>query len=240
MGVNDPYEIIRVDGVKLDRMTAQAVSQMETRLGRQLRIMQGSYNQGGVAASAGTHDGGGAVDLSAADWERTVRVGRDVGFAMWRRTPAEGPWGEHIHGILIGNVKASAGAKRQVVQYKAGLNGLASRRRDPFPYRPNPIKNFIFRLVPTYGISLAATRVDFINALEGGRNPSRFRGKVIQRLLNRKNGEKLLVDGIIGRQTVAAWYRWETRVGGSDVRPRVPDQKSLSILFRNTIFFVKK
>ena len=50
-------------GVTLDQPTIDALLVAESILGYQLSFAQGSYNAGGVAASVGTHDGGGAVDV---------------------------------------------------------------------------------------------------------------------------------------------------------------------------------
>jgi hypothetical protein len=53
----------------VDRMTAQALDKAARRLGYPLTIVQGSYHRG-VGASAGTHDGGGVVDLAPWDADR--------------------------------------------------------------------------------------------------------------------------------------------------------------------------
>jgi hypothetical protein len=101
-------------------------------------LSQGSYNPGAVAASAGTHDGGGAIDLSIAAlndtqrWE-TVKALRTVGFAAWLRTPAEGDWPYHIHAIAIGDTDLASGARNQVADYFVGKNGLASHAADSTP-----------------------------------------------------------------------------------------------------------
>lgn len=97
---------------------------------------QGSYNKGGVSASAGTHDGGGAVDISVRDMnheqiEETVKNGRVVGFAMWHRKAIPGVWGEHIHGIAIGAPDLPALAKAQIEDYRKGKDGLAGHHSDP-------------------------------------------------------------------------------------------------------------
>jgi peptidoglycan hydrolase-like protein with peptidoglycan-binding domain len=106
-----------------------------------LGISQGSYNAGGVDASAGTHDGGGAVDVSVHELcgktpTRVVRALRNVGFAAWHRLPSQGPWEEHIHGIAISDPDLSAGARDQVADYFNGLNGLASHAADDGPKVP--------------------------------------------------------------------------------------------------------
>lgn len=99
-------------------------------------IYQGGYNAGGVAASAGTHDGGGALDVR---WslcsDAAVRIFRRCGIAYWPRPTMKPP---HGHGIWIGCPHVSSGAAAQVAQYRAGLNGLAGRGRDTYP-RPGVV-----------------------------------------------------------------------------------------------------
>lgn len=128
-----PYDLTTHDGKTVDRLTKHALERAEWILGYNLSITQGSYNAGKVSASAGTHDGGGVVDLKAWDAEAKVRALRAVGFAAWRRMPHEGPWPEHIHAVLIGNDRLSAGARRQVEAYLAGRNGLANNAPDNGP-----------------------------------------------------------------------------------------------------------
>lgn len=104
-------------------------------LGYQLSVIQGSYNAGGVAASAGTHDGGGALDVwgkGGSHVAAEVAALRRVGFAAWGRTPSQGPWGYHIHCIAIGDSDLSRGARNQVADYLNGRNGLASNAKDTF------------------------------------------------------------------------------------------------------------
>lgn len=145
-------KIINFRGVRLNQRTIDMVLAMERILGFQLRLTQGSYNAGGVTASAGTHDGGGAVDISLKDArtgalfpevrrERIRDAGRQVGFAAWIRNPkqANPPWPWHVHMIAIGDPdlsgssKYGTGAIGQVQDYKAGRNGLASGVRDDGP-----------------------------------------------------------------------------------------------------------
>jgi hypothetical protein len=102
-------------------------------------ITQGSYNPG-VDASFGTHDGGGAVDLSLRDlndWNHilmedaeTIILGlRRAGFAAWvRATDALYPGSPlHIHAVAIGDAELSPAAQSQLVGpegYFRGMNGL--------------------------------------------------------------------------------------------------------------------
>jgi hypothetical protein len=97
-------------------------------------IYQYGYNAGGVAASAGTHDGGGVLDVAQYS-DKALKIWRECGWAMWRRTPAQG-FSYHGHGVLIGCPHASTGAKAQVTQYRNGQNGLANRGRDDGPNVP--------------------------------------------------------------------------------------------------------
>jgi hypothetical protein len=108
--------------------------------GKGFTLTQGSYNRG-VGASAGTHDGGGVVDISVSGLtpaERSVAAMslRKAGFFAWTRTPAQG-FAYHIHAVAIGDHQLSPAAKRQVVQGFQDRNGLANRGKDtapdPFP-----------------------------------------------------------------------------------------------------------
>jgi hypothetical protein len=140
------YQVITWRGYQFDRYTVAALEEAERLLGSPLTILQGSYNggTGRVAASAGTHDGGGAVDVAVGPMpSRIVRVLRSVGFAAWHRLPSQGPWGEHIHAILIGNTAASLGAKQQVVAYRNGRDGLVDNAIDG-TWHPSPIPTFTY------------------------------------------------------------------------------------------------
>lgn len=123
-------------GVRLNTRTRDMVLAAEKILGYQLILTQGSYNSG-VSASAGTHDGGGAVDIRSRDMGSTRKINvvtamRRVGFAAWLRLPSEGNWVEHIHCIAVGDAELSRGARNQVTAYKNGRSGLASNGRDKF------------------------------------------------------------------------------------------------------------
>lgn len=142
--MSDPCEVITWRGHKFDRLTVAAIEEAEHLYGRTLVISQGSYNTGGVGASAGTHDGGGAVDFNLPSMPtRLVRILRMVGFAAWQRDPSQGPWGAHIHAVLIGNKKLAPVAARQVEAYREGRDGLASGRVDP-TWHPTPIPTFVY------------------------------------------------------------------------------------------------
>lgn len=139
-------------GHTLDELTNYALYATEYELDYtrgSLTVLQGSYNVGGVRASMGTHDGGGAVDLTAQNWDKKVRALRKVGFAAWHRPfnwDGQGG-GEHIHCELIGNAKLSLGAQAQVVQYRNHTDGLAFHRPDN-TWHPDPVPTFVMPARP--------------------------------------------------------------------------------------------
>lgn len=129
----NPLAKVTRDGKTVDRLTDAALQAAERKLGYSLTITQGSYNAGGVSASAGTHDGGGVVDLMPWDWERKVKALRAVGFAAWYRPAIPGLWPAHLHAVLIGHPKLAPSAQRQVAAYFGRHNGLADNGPDTDP-----------------------------------------------------------------------------------------------------------
>ena len=125
-------------GKTVNQRTYDMIVAADALLDHSIVISQGSYNAGGVPASAGTHDGGGAVDVSVSSlttsqrW-KTVKAMRTVGFAVWLRNPNQGNWPYHIHAIAIGDTDLSVGARNQVADYYVGKNGLASHADDDTP-----------------------------------------------------------------------------------------------------------
>ena len=107
--------------------------------GVKLRVMQGSWSVG-TAASANTHAGGGAADLSVAGMtdSQQLRFALEIrkrGGIAWIRNDKYGKagTGPHIHVIIRDEPGLSPAAMRQVVDFENGLNGLVSRRPDPHP-----------------------------------------------------------------------------------------------------------
>lgn len=101
-------------------------------------VEQGSYSPGDDPTSAGTHDGGGAVDLDAealSGAQRTALVTalRRVGFAAWLRNPNQDDWPWHVHGIAVNDTDLSTPAQTQVGRYYLGRNGLANNGPDDGP-----------------------------------------------------------------------------------------------------------
>ncbi|MFD0684500.1 peptidoglycan-binding domain-containing protein [Actinomadura fibrosa] len=118
--------------------TQKMLAEAKRLLGRDLPLDQGSYNPGGDPTSAGTHDGGGVVDvsvkgMSSATRTSVTRVLRQVGFAAWVRSPSQGDWPWHIHAVAISDTDLSAPAQHQVGDYYLGLDGLAKRGPDDGP-----------------------------------------------------------------------------------------------------------
>ena len=131
----------RRDGVLVDARTKSMLTEAERRLGRTLVLSQGSYNPGGDPTSAGTHDGGGVVDIdvrgmTAATRTSVARALREVGFAAWVRNPTQGSWPWHIHAAAISDPDLSSQAQHQVGDYYLGRNGLANRGADDGPRVP--------------------------------------------------------------------------------------------------------
>lgn len=128
----------------VDALTIAALEYAEKIAGKRFVVTQGSY-QSSVAASAGTHDRGGAVDLR---WSTVGNSGvlalRKAGFAAWHRTPAQGGWVDHVHAVLVGHPDLAPSAARQVTAYRNGRNGLANNGPDDGP-RLNPIPVFTWQ-----------------------------------------------------------------------------------------------
>lgn len=216
---------VTVDGKTLNKRTADMLHRAEQRLGRNLTLLQGSYNSG-VGASAGTHDRGGAIDVSVSGLgpeakKEIVYQLRKVGFAAWYRTPAQGPWVEHIHAIAIGDPELSTGARAQVYQYYDRRNGLANGGPDDGP-RLDPIPRWPIKLSE---ISLNRAKKQF--EVKDRRKVPAVRK--IQKLLNHRIGAHLAVDGDAGPKTREAYKHWERRIGASEV-DGVPGRPSLEKL----------
>jgi hypothetical protein len=112
-----------------------------------LRVTQGSYTNA-VAASFGTHAGGGAVDISVrakdaphrvlttAEAGEMVMALRWAGFAAWLRLPGDLKSTQefHIHAIAVGDRELSPAAWRQLVGpegYLRGRDGVPPQEGGP-------------------------------------------------------------------------------------------------------------
>jgi hypothetical protein len=117
----------------VDALTIACVEHAEKIGGHEFVVTQGSYNAGGVSASAGTHDRGGVVDLRWCGHNACIVALRKAGMAAWHRDPNQGPWPHHVHAVVIGHPFLSSGAANQVTAYLNGRNGLANNAPDDGP-----------------------------------------------------------------------------------------------------------
>lgn len=218
-----------VDGKVLNTRTADMLALWQFNCLTNFYVLQGSYNKGGVTQSAGTHDGGGAVDISVYGWSdeftrHVVLEGRKVGFAVWYRPTIRNLWTEHLHGIAIGDPELSSGARGQVSEYYAGGDGLVGGSRDTGP-RLSPIP--VWPTAPSKSVPLLVAYVQFKT-----KNPKpKTAVKRIQWVLNEKLGTHLVCDGVAGPQTRAAYKAWEKKCG-APATDGVPGKFSLAKLGR--------
>jgi len=135
-----PGARVTFDGKTVDSRTAAMLTEATSILGTAVRLDQGSYSTADPT-SAGTHAGGGAVDVNVGRWSaarrRTVAgVLRSIGFAAWVRSPTEGDWPWHIHAVAISDPDLSPEAQAQVGDYYLGRNGLKNNGPDKGPAGP--------------------------------------------------------------------------------------------------------
>ncbi|MFE9193661.1 peptidoglycan-binding protein [Micromonospora sp. NPDC007208] len=136
-----PGAKVQRDGYVVNARTQAMLAEAQRLLGYPLVLDQGSYNPGGDPTSAGTHDGGGVVDIAvtgmtAAKRTAVARALRQVGFAAWVRNPNQGDWPWHIHATAISDTDLSSQAQHQVGDYFLGMNGLANQGPDDGPQVP--------------------------------------------------------------------------------------------------------
>lgn len=197
------------DGKVLDERTAKMFDLWQFNALTDFYILQGSYNHG-VGASAGTHDGGGAVDLSVSGFSDkftrwVVKQGRLAGFAAWYRSPLPGVWSEHIHAIALGCKDAAPLAKTQMIEYRNGGDGLVGSAPDNGP----KVRIRVYPNVSHKPVGLLTANRQFKS-----KNPKRrMTVKRIQWVLNEKVNAGLVVDGIAGKKTREAYAKWERKSG---------------------------
>ncbi len=149
----EDYDLIKINGYHLNQRTYQMLLHAQQLYGGELELTgyhltQGSYTHQ-VSASFGTHNGGGAVDLSVIqygtyqvlydDIEPLITALRTAGFAAWLRDFEQLYPGSpiHIHAIAIGDRDLSAAAAAQLTGeagYFRGMNGLPP----PAGFSPTP------------------------------------------------------------------------------------------------------
>lgn len=133
-----PGERVTYLGRTVNTRTRAMLQEAQRRAGRSIVLTQGSYNPGGDPDSAGTHDGGGVVDISVSGMSATTRTNvvrqlREVGFAAWYRPAIPGLWGPHMHAVAISDTDLSRQAQEQVGDYYLGRDGLAGDGPDTGP-----------------------------------------------------------------------------------------------------------
>jgi hypothetical protein len=161
-----PNNYSRVSGGLLGTQTTNARTKFmldqAVKYGKQLGyngawyVTQGSYNEGGVAASAGTHDGGGALDISVGgastnDKEIMIKALRMAGFAAWNRFPPAFVY--HIHAIAIGDKELAPIAAGQVKDYFLHKDGLAGDGNDPDSEVGYPFPNWAGQICMSMGLA---------------------------------------------------------------------------------------
>ncbi|MFF8831390.1 transglycosylase SLT domain-containing protein [Streptomyces sp. NPDC015131] len=98
-------------------MTAAALARAGVPLSM---VTQGEFSHGSL--SAGTHAGGGAVDLATTSPAVLARL-HAAGFAAWIRGPEHG-MSPHIHAVLMNHPQLSGPARAQVASFRSGGSGL--------------------------------------------------------------------------------------------------------------------
>jgi hypothetical protein len=150
----DDYSRVVIDDMTFNQRTLWMLDRAQELYGGthdfRRALTQGSYNPGGVSASFGTHDGGGALDLSVRDqtnwnnildeeFDAIILALRQAGFAAWVRDVGalyeNSPI--HIHAIAIGDAELSEAAQDQLTGpagYFYGYNGLPEDPPQPDEY----------------------------------------------------------------------------------------------------------
>lgn len=225
----NPYRRVVYKGARFNERTVCMLKTADSNWSGSIVVTQGSYNTS-VGASAGTHSGGGAVDISVRGlgWSSIstlVIALRKAGFAAWYRSPSEGPWPAHIHAIAIGDKELSAAAARQVSAYKAGRNGLANNGRDTGPrvaskyYSPGFLARYTSKPKPKKlpKVRYAALRKVSMYYHRNKRvipgSAYKAEVKLVQRALRAKGLYKYSIDGLWGPKSAAAYARWQKRMG---------------------------
>jgi peptidoglycan hydrolase-like protein with peptidoglycan-binding domain len=203
-------------GVTLDERTAAMMNEV-ARLTPSVSITptQGSYSSG-VGASAGTHNGGGAIDISVRGMDAVrinalVRNMRRVGFAAWFRDARAGVWGAHVHGVAVDCRDLASVAERQVEALRDGRNGLADNGPDPHAWMHMPVttweryKASLSTFPLPDGHSFGTPKSTSVH--DGTANPTD--AKSVQRIQQRLRVKATGKFGPVTRTRVAAWQAWK-------------------------------
>lgn len=215
---------VNYQGRTLDRATLAAVHQVEMILHYgigSLTVVQGSYTGGRVSASAGTHNGAGAVDGTPARHAEKVAAMRFVGFAAWHRTFIPKVWIEHVHAILncpqIYSHIAPL-ARTQIAMAKQRRTGLSGEKFDP----RYPALTHSFHYDER---EVSLTRMKALAHAGGAAKKGTTDRTHIDRLRAGLRAEKVAVVALPGRFPKAAWKRWQKKLGYE--QNGIPGPKSL-------------
>lgn len=156
-----------------------------------------SVTQGGFrprTSYSGTSHQGDAVDLP---WygSNVVNALRKVNVAAWHRSPYQGPWNHHIHGVpLPGAGYPKGSAVWQGQDYRRGGNGLSAGGLVP-GWSPNPKADNIPIMATAREFMQPVRAVDYygVEAMEALRRLSIPRDE-LKRLLGRKGLTPRTVD----------------------------------------------
>lgn len=133
--------------------------------GFNITVTQGSY--GGISASRGSHDGGGAVDIGGnsngftGNMQKAEDIAsalRSVGFAAWVRTPENSGFTWHIHANAIGDKDTNSTIDWMIKEYFAGNNGLDGSRKATDPHLPT-----IGRPIPEWALKYGSASCPVIS-----------------------------------------------------------------------------
>ncbi|PKO06725.1 MAG: hypothetical protein CVU41_05150 [Chloroflexi bacterium HGW-Chloroflexi-3] len=147
------FDLVIINGMYINQRTFSMLEHAQSIYGGEIELTgyhltQGSYTNL-VSASFGTHNGGGAVDLSVIqygtyqvlypDIDPLIQALRIAGFAAWLRDFDQLYPGSpiHIHAIAIGDRDLSSPARDQLTGefgYFRGFNGIPQENRSvPIP-----------------------------------------------------------------------------------------------------------
>ena len=151
----DPYEQIQYYNheygdhtpMLVTRRAFQALELLRVRLGYKdpLTMYQGCYHTG-VSQSAQTHWGADVFDISAHEFERTAKIGAEIGIIVFHRPfNWDGDGGmEHCHILIKGSSDYNYQAAQQQADWDNHIDGLAGHdTRYPGPWYP--VKDFEFK-----------------------------------------------------------------------------------------------
>lgn len=137
VNMSDPDRKVYMDGEPLSAISAAQIQLAERKGGRDLTVMQGSW-QKPSSYSGTSHTGAGVADVSPGDFSTQYWM-RKAGFAAWGRNfpgAATAGSGAHVHAVSM--IDPGAAGNAQVASYRAGGDGLGGADYGP---RPEMYKN---------------------------------------------------------------------------------------------------